>query len=522
MSASESRPTVLLIDLSALFWSAWHSSGSDAVSAARQRTLDAISKCIEPGDLVAICCDSGRSFRKDILETYKANRPEKDHATVGELMAIKERLRADGRLLWEVPGFEADDIIATATRLAIEARHDVMIASPDKDLLQLVGPRVRCLRTNTWKVCGAAEVREHFGVGPDQLGDWLALAGDKSDNIQGADGIGKVKATALLSKHGSLDGIYAAMRENIVGFATPSIVTSLRNFDSVRATSRQLIELRTDAPIDFDEIYEERTAQPLVTPAMVKGRDEEDDMDTDDIPISRGPGAAKAQGQQQLLAATAPEPPAATNGHVPAANGTAPAVAEASRIIQPQTQAGEDLFQQLLAKKGYAPVEFDKALEPRSANGAIDLAQHLFNSRLYSKFNQWEAILAVILRGRSMGIPSTVALDVFHVIEGRPYPYAYLLIALAQRDPDCEYLYCVDASPTSATWETKHRKNPKPQHCTYTLEQARIAGLLQKAGNGWNKNPEDMLVKTPGAKLARRVYPGATLGLVSVEEVGAG
>ncbi len=522
MSASDSRATVLLVDLSALFWSAWHSSGADSVSMARQRTLEAISKCIEPGDLVAICCDSGRSFRRDLDENYKANRPEKDHATVGELMAIKERLRQDGRLLWEAEGFEADDVIATATKMALESRHEVMIASADKDLLQLMEPGVRCLRTHTWKTVGHLDVKEQFGVTPSQLGDWLALKGDKSDNIQGAVGIGDKRATDLLTKHGSLDGIYQAMRENIVGFATPAIVTSLRNFDAIRKTTRKLIELRFDVPIRFEDIYEERKAQPLVRPALVKGKDD-DDMETDDIPISRGPGPAV---QQQLpVAAAPPVPSVPTNGTpVPPAVATA-GPAQAPIVAASAVQAGDELFQQLLAKKGFAPVEYDRALEPRSANGAIDLAQHLFNSRLYAhKFTCWEAVLATILRGRAMGIGAAASLDVFHVIEGKPYPFAYLIIALAQRDPDCEYLYPVEASDTIAVWETKSRRNPKPSQAVFTMEMARLADLPKtgaKGGNGWVKNPEDMLVKSAGSKLARRIYPGATLGLVSVEEMGA-
>jgi hypothetical protein len=122
-----------------------------------------------------------------------------------------------------------------------------------------------------------------------------------------------------------------------------------------------------------------------------------------------------------------------------------------------------------------------------------------------------------------LGLGAGTALDSFHVIEGKPYPYAYLLIALARKHPDCEYLYCVEADGSHATWETKNRRNPAPTRVTFTMEQARAAGLPktgEKGGNGWIKNPEDMVVKAAGSKLARREYSDSFLGLVSAEEMG--
>ena len=119
-------PKVVLVDLSALFWSAWHSSAEEAASQARTRTLDAVNRCRVEGALVAICCDGRGSFRKALSPTYKAQRPERDHASIAELDRTKERLRADGFLLWEVETFEADDVIATALGLAHARGHEVL------------------------------------------------------------------------------------------------------------------------------------------------------------------------------------------------------------------------------------------------------------------------------------------------------------------------------------------------------------------------------------------------------------
>jgi len=511
VAATAEPRKVVLIDLSSLFWTAWHATGAQEVSKAQQITLDNVKRCVgnDPTALVAVCCDSGVSFRKEMLPEYKANRPDKDHATIGELIRIKERLRADGYLLWEAKGFEADDVIATNCAAAVALGHDVLVCSADKDLLQLVGPGVRALRTHTWIEGGEAEVTEKFGVPPSMLGDWLALVGDKSDNIRGAPGIGTKRATDLLREHSNLDAIFYVV-ENVPTSFTPAIYKSLKENKAAVLLARKLVALRTDVPINFMDIYSRREPVPLVAvEAESTTGDEGDNMD--DIPISRSPGPAQAVISEAPVAA--PTPPATNGAPAPAA---AP---EAKRIV-----TGEDLFQDLLNKRGYAPVDFEKALEPRSSNSAIELAKHLHNSRVYAaKFQTWEAILAIILRGRAMGITSTAALDVFHMIDGKPYPFAYLVVALAQKDPDCEYLCPVEASDTIAVWETKHRKHDKPRTVTFTMEQARIAGLPKpsdKGGNGWVKNPEDMLVKSAGSKLARRIYPGATLGLVSVEEMG--
>lgn len=487
---------VLLIDLSSLFWSAWHSSGEDEISQARRRTIEGVQRCI--GDnahrLVAICCDSGRSFRKDLYAEYKANRPEKDHASLGELDRVKEKLREDGFLLWEASGFEADDLIATACEEAVKRGHNVVIASADKDLLQLARPGVKALRTHNWTTVGEEDVLSRFGVAPRLVGDWLALVGDASDNIRGAPGVGPKTATDLLVKHGSLGGIFDALERDPASAAKPAVMRSLQqNAESVRL-ARQLVALRADAPIDFEDLYRERT------PAMStdEGDDDMGQGEIDDgIPISRGPGAA------QLPPPAEAAPPSNGNGH---SNGSAPVSQPTDMTVMPATIV--------------TPTRFELALEPTDIGLAFKLGKALYASRLYARFPNPEAIAAVIIRGREMGLGALASLDVFHVVEGRPYAYAYLIIARAKADDDCEYFQLVDSSAKSATWETKNKRNPKPTKLTYTIEQAKLAGLLAKEKGNWNTRPDDMLTKTAGSKLARIEYPAAALGLISVEEAG--
>lgn len=496
---------ILLIDLSSLFWAAWHSSGEDEISQARRRTLEGVQRCI--GDttdkLVAVCCDSGRSFRKDLLPEYKANRPEKDHSTLNELDQVKAKLRADGYRLWEAPGFEADDVIATACHRAVKLGHHVTIASADKDLLQLIGPKVTALRTHNWTTMALPEINDRYGIGPNLIGDWLALVGDASDNIKGAPGVGPKTATALLTKHGSLDKMFATLAKEPASVGTPGVVRSLQQSVDIVRLARKLVELRTDAPIDFAEIYE-----PIQQ--ALKTTSEATDMDEPDPEYVEAP---KANGN---------------NGAAAAAPAPAPAPA-------PQPSASAEMVASSPAVTGtlMAPGTYELALEPTSLGVAFKLGQALYASRLYSRFPTAEAITAVIVRGREMGLGALTSLDVFHIIEGKPAPHAHFIISLGERHTDCEYFEMLHSDNEYAEYETKNRKHKHPIKHRYTIQDAVDAGLCTKEiqprtaapdekdrrGN-WDKRRAEMLRKTCGVQLVRIAYPSAALGLYSIEELG--
>lgn len=533
--ASAPQPRVVLVDLSSLFWNAWHATKDQAVSEAASIVRSNLRRCYVDGDLVAVCCDMGRSFRKDLLPEYKAQRPEKDDQSLGELDRLKATLVKDGYLLWGVKGFEADDVIATACETAVALGHEVLICSADKDLLQLLRPGVRALRTHNWTEVDQEATEKVFGVRCDQIGDWLALVGDKSDNIPGAKGIGDKTASDLLKRFGTIDSIYVNIDADPRGVGSKNggkeVAEFVRKLDVQEADvrlSRKLVALRTDVPFDFREIYQPRAQQPLAPVSDNPEEEEIDDMDSEDIPISRGPGAAP---KSTVAAPPADPPPAqaslpmgspAPNPPTPPAPAAAPAIEVVRAAPAVQTQGGEDLLAELLGKKGFVPVEYDKALEPRNPEGAIKLAVRMFNSRLYPKFANEDAVLAAILRGRSMGIPAATALECFKPITAGGqtilYPSAQLVIALASTAEECEYFYCEHADAESATWVTKNRRNPKEARLTYTIEQARKRGLI-KPDSAWDKDPEPMNTKMAGARLGRREYPRATLGLIAFEEI---
>lgn len=161
-----------------------------------------------PTHLAVILDASGVSFRNHIYEFYKANRPEPPEDLKPQFPLIREATRAFSLPCIEVEGLEADDLIATYARRAQERGWDVTVVSSDKDLMQLVGEqngaKIDMLDTMKNQRIWLPEVEEKFGVGPELVGDVLALMGDSVDNVPGIFGIGPKTASKLIAEHGSL------------------------------------------------------------------------------------------------------------------------------------------------------------------------------------------------------------------------------------------------------------------------------------------------------------------------------
>jgi DNA polymerase-1 len=146
----------------------------------------------------------GKTFREEAYPEYKSQRPAMPGELSQQLPWIRKVVEAHDFPILQVPGVEADDVIGTLTRLALEAGHEVHIISGDKDFAQLIGPGVRMLDTMRDVTYDAELVRKKWGVLPEQFVDFLALVGDKSDNIPGVPGVGAKGAAKLLSEFGSL------------------------------------------------------------------------------------------------------------------------------------------------------------------------------------------------------------------------------------------------------------------------------------------------------------------------------
>ena len=166
----------------------------------------------EKPDLLAVALDpKGPTFRHKQFKEYKATRQKAPEEMIDQLDDIREVVRAHGIPIFEVPGFEADDVIGTLTRQAEAAGHEVIIVTGDKDLMQLVGPKVQLYNIFKTGVDLVIEdmdaVQEKFGTTPDHVIDVLAIMGDSSDNIPGVKGIGAVGAKKLIAEFGTVAGV---------------------------------------------------------------------------------------------------------------------------------------------------------------------------------------------------------------------------------------------------------------------------------------------------------------------------
>jgi DNA polymerase I len=158
---------------------------------------------------VAAVFDSGsKTFRNDIYEAYKANRPPCPEDLKPQFPLIRQSAEALNLAILEKVGFEADDIIATIAKKYADENHQVLIVSSDKDLMQLVDDNILMYDAMKNKIIGAKEVKEKFFVEPKKVLDVLSLIGDSSDNIPGVKGIGPKTAAELIEQFGTLENIF--------------------------------------------------------------------------------------------------------------------------------------------------------------------------------------------------------------------------------------------------------------------------------------------------------------------------
>jgi DNA polymerase-1 len=205
----------------------------------------------------------------------------------------------------------------------------------------------------------------------------------------------------------------------------------------------------------------------------------------------------------------------------PGDKAAAPAQLPAPRPAATTPTPAPELMPLVKAKPDYGLV--DENLQPKDLRSAEILSKWLASGEMYPQFKTPTQIFTVISRGKELGIGMNAALSTTHIVEGKPVSHADLIRALAERDPNCEYLMPIEFSPTRCVWEGKHRKQPRPVQYAYSIEDAKAAGLVRTGaygkGGNWTSRPQDMLMKTAGSKLARLLWPGATLGLYCPEEL---
>ncbi|UVO50743.1 DNA polymerase I [Sphingomonas sp. SUN019] len=188
------------------------------------RLVDEVNAADGPTHMAVILDKSSKTFRNDLYDQYKAHRPPPPEDLIPQFPMIRDATRAFSLPCIEEEGLEADDIIACYSKAALEQGWSVTIVSSDKDLMQLIEPGLDMYDTMNNRRLGADYVVEKFGVGPDRLGDVLALMGDSVDNVPGVTGVGPKTASKLIIEHGDLEGVLAAapsmkpgkLRDNLI------------------------------------------------------------------------------------------------------------------------------------------------------------------------------------------------------------------------------------------------------------------------------------------------------------------
>jgi 5'-3' exonuclease len=573
--------SIALVDLSCVWKKNFLSSPGGDPRAATDRTLSELSAVRESVEHVILCLDTPPYERRlAIYPQYKATRePMSDVEKAQKRWLIGECKRL-GYQIARVKGEEADDVIATLAKAYGEICADVRLVGADKDLAQCVTDNVRqmvpAVGERPAELRGPARVLEKYGVTPHQIPMWLALVGDRGDNVPGVPGIGQVKAVQLIAEHRTHydlgqaamlrapSGVWKALKENWSNFEMSMALVMLKS--NLPIDSNALLVPLDPAPLEetgagldealepergsdaYDQAYaESEHLDPLPNgrPTPIIGKDPKADEVLRKLAAERAtrgdyraPDTAAHQAEQETEEQWRKEmreeneaaerdydkavnPPA--NDQKPAESGTRPAVTEAefdpigkspaANGPMPPRPAPEKKDVLVKAPPDYGVVTAD--LQPQDLRSANVISKWLHASNLYPQFRGEAAIFAVIMRGKELGLGVTTALAGFHVVEGKPTASADLIRSLATRSEKCKYFRLIHSDDTYAEWETWHADHPEPTRYKYTIEEAIEAGL--NSGN-WKKRKRDMLTKTAAVKLARICYAGDVLGLYAAEE----
>ncbi|MDC7685002.1 DNA polymerase I [Asticcacaulis sp. BYS171W] len=197
-----------------------------------------------PSHLAVIFDAGSHTFRNDLYDQYKAHRPPAPEDLIPQFPLIRQATKAFGIHNVELSGFEADDLICTYAKMAVEEGFEVTIVSSDKDLMQLVNDHVSMLDPVKGTPVKRDQVIEKFGVPPELVVDAQALIGDSTDNVPGAPGIGVKTAAQLILEYGSLDALLERAQE----IKQPKRREALTEFRDQILLSRELVRLRADVP----------------------------------------------------------------------------------------------------------------------------------------------------------------------------------------------------------------------------------------------------------------------------------
>ncbi len=243
-------PSLILVDGSSYLYRAFFASQqadlrtSEGLPSGAVRIVTSMMRSLVgqyPDSRISVVFDAkGKTFRDDIYPEYKANRPSMPDDLRSQIEPIHRIIRAMGFPLIMIDGVEADDVIGTYARQASESKTSLLISTGDKDMAQLVNEHVTLINTMNNTIMDVAGVNEKFGIPPELIIDYLALMGDKVDNIPGVPGVGEKTALALLQGIGSIKSLY----ENLDAIAD-------LGFRGSKTMAKKLIENKEFAELSY-------------------------------------------------------------------------------------------------------------------------------------------------------------------------------------------------------------------------------------------------------------------------------
>ena len=214
-------PKLLLVDGSNYLFRAFHAlpplttSKGEPTGAIKgfNGMLKSVHEVVQPDCEICVFDAKGKNFRHELFPEYKANRPPMPEELRSQIEPIFELVKLQGWPLLQVEGVEADDVLGTLAVQAASVGWEVVIATGDKDMAQLVGEKISLINTMTKTKLDREGVFEKYGVYPERIVDYLALMGDKVDNVPGINKCGPKTAAKWIAEYGSLEGVMRSAGE---------------------------------------------------------------------------------------------------------------------------------------------------------------------------------------------------------------------------------------------------------------------------------------------------------------------
>ena len=250
---SEDKDPIILVDGSSYLYRAYHAlppltTSKDQPTGAIKGVISMIKRIRidHPDSPLAVVFDAkGKTFRNDMYSDYKANRPPMPEDLVQQIEPIHRIISLMGIKLIMITGVEADDVIGTLAEQAREKKLNTVISTGDKDMTQLVCENVSVVNTMSGELLDENGVLKKFGVGPELITDYLALIGDKSDNVPGVDKVGPKTAVKWLKEYHNIEGI-KENAESIGGKVGENLRSSIEMLDLAQA----LVTIKTDVDLE--------------------------------------------------------------------------------------------------------------------------------------------------------------------------------------------------------------------------------------------------------------------------------